>query len=291
MTVATHHFAPGGLLLVDVSCWAYRFFHTTGRHAAWHAHQFVERVARELRPAYAAQCCDGPEKTFRHKRSRAYKAKRGAPDPELLRQRERLEWSLEDGLGIRRVASYGYEADDVMATLVERARCSGAPLEVVMLALDKDLLQLVDERCCVWNGHRGKKCKLFRPRRVRARYGVGPEQMRDWQALVGDSTDGVAGARGIGPKQAAAILAAFGTLEAALKVPYEDFVAAPGLSRSAYDRLHGGLRGVELALDLVTLRRDAPLEHDGLGWLRWRPDELLEEQWDDGEGEGVELDL
>ena len=264
------------LLLIDLSCWLHRFWHTTGRFAPRHCYSFFERVLGELESEYAAVCCDTQPPGFRHALYKHYKSNRPMPDQQLIQAERELRWLLEDAQGLPPVEAPGFEADDVIATLAARAQPLGPNsaepgLSVVVLGLDKDIAQLVGVNLVLWDGKR----KVTGPQEVLDKYGVGPSQMRDWQALVGDSTDNVPGAKGIGPKQATAILQAFGSLERAMTVSPVDFT--PGecanivnSSPATYRRLHASEDSIKLALELVTLRRDVPLGFESIEQLRWK---------------------
>src|SRR5262249_16664275 len=114
----------------------------------------------------------------------------------------------------------GFEADDVIATMTRQARERG--MRVVLVSSDKDLLQLVDEDVrmvrAVWlGGQRGREGAmqdgLFGPAEVAERYGVGPKQLGDVLALMGDSVDNIPGVPGIGEKTAAELIQHFGSLD------------------------------------------------------------------------------
>ena len=259
---------PPCLLLVDVSNLAHRFWHTTGRFAAWHAREAVEVALDALAPEYAAQCCDLHAPTFRHKLSRGYKANRPPPDPECHEQVRILTELLEDTLGLRPVSSIGYEADDVIATLDAMAERSG--VSTIIFGKDKDLCQLVSGRCVLWNGKGDERCEVTNIAAVVDKFGVPPRSMRDWQALVGDSTDNVFGVHGVGPKKAAAVLGAFGSLERALTASVSEW-HKNDLPDSLREVIVNSPTVIELAMQLVTLRRDAPLTFDSLERLRWTP--------------------
>lgn len=201
------------LYVFDLSCWAHRFW-ATMQHACWRGWAgMLRRVLRERMPGRVAVCADLPFPTFRHELAPdLYKAARASKDASLL---ERLRWCrevTEDVFGVRVVAQRGFEADDLIASLVRAQVAAGG--RAVIVGLDKDLLQLVDRarRVVMWDG----KARVWGPHEVHARWGVWPCQLGDYLALAGDTADGVPGVRGVGPKGAAALLTRWGTLDAAL---------------------------------------------------------------------------
>lgn len=254
--------APGAadvLYILDLSCWIYRFYATTGGRAAHCFIEFIGNVLRRQRPQYFAVCCDTPWPTFRHelapKRDKAgYKAQRPPPDPTLL---ERVRWAremLEDVYGFAIYAHRGFEADDLIATLARHARADG--MRVVIIALDKDLMQLVDEHCVLWDG----KQRVVGEPEVIEKFGVRPDQLRDYLAIVGDSADNIPGVHGAGPKAAVELLHEFGTLSEALAVASTPYDRPFWQKRPKYrDLLRTNTSAAELSKKLVTLA-DAPVD-------------------------------
>lgn len=244
------------LYLFDLSCWMFRYWATMKGRAAHGFLDFVGRVLSDRMPSHVAICADLPFPTFRHELSTSYKATREEKDPTLV---ERLRWAREmclDIHGIQTVAVQGFEADDVLATLTSRATAAG--MNVVMLALDKDMMQLVDgERVFMWDGKRS----VVGPDQVVEKFGVPPTQLRDYLALVGDTVDGVPGVRGLGPKAAAELLDAYPDLDTMLKAALD--VRAEGLFRRR-PRYRSMLRDqaeeAKLYQKLVTLVEDVPIK-------------------------------
>ena len=190
-----------------------------------------------------------------------YKANR-PPMPDALRaQLPELDQWLE-ALGWPVLRQEGREADDVIAA-VAMAR-EGA--ETAIVTHDKDLMQLVVERD-VYLVQTGAKGALDRigPAEVEAKFGVAPGQIRDYLALLGDSSDNIPGVPGVGAKTAAALLKQFGSAEALLARIAE--VAKPGIRKSLEENRNLLLRN----LDLVRLDLDLPPDWRGLDALRRRP--------------------
>jgi len=248
---------PETFYLFDLSCWMHRYWATMKGRAAHGFLDFVGRILADRRPSHVAICADLPFPTFRHDLApELYKATRKEKDPGLL---ERIRWAremCEDIHGVHVVAAQGFEADDLLATLTTRA--VSAKMKVVMLALDKDMMQLVDgERVWMWDGKAG----IVGPEHVVEKFGVLPGQLRDYLALVGDTADGVPGVRGIGTEAATELLRAYPDLDTMLKEALD--VKANGLFREK-PRYRALLRDqaqeAKLYQQLVTLRTDVPIK-------------------------------
>lgn len=198
---------------------------------------------QHLKPAYLAMATDAPRKsTFRRKLFPGYKANRGegedGPPEEVVIQLARCN-QIVKLLGVPLIGADGFEADDVIATLVDI--CASDEVECVIASRDKDLHQLV-----------GPNCRAYDPadrewidaNHVQKRWGVPPHKVVEVMTLQGDRTDCVPGIKGYGPKKALAAIKSHGT---AL-----EFANAAGIDKE------------ELALQrrLVELRRDVPLDVD-----------------------------
>lgn len=141
-----------------------------------------------------------------------YKAGRLELDPAVERQVEQLR-SVLAALDIPQFEVAGYEADDILKTLAGQAEAVG--VETLIVSGDRDLFQVVSLRTRVLYPTRGNNDPdLYDPERVEQRYGVQPEQFRDFKALVGDPSDNIPGVRGIGAKSAAQLLQTYGDLDA-----------------------------------------------------------------------------
>jgi 5'-3' exonuclease len=201
-------------------------------------------------------------RSFRNDLFPGYKTEAGVP-AELLAQFPIAEDGLE-ALGVVVWRMTNYEADDALATAA--ARFAPRADQVVLMSPDKDLAQCVQGRRVVCYDRR--KGAFFDEEGVWGRFGVAPESIPDYLALVGDSADGLPGVRGWGAKSSAAVLARYRHIEG---IPLEAELWDPGV-RGA-DRLVGALRG-SLAEALVyrflaTLRRDVPLRQT-VADLEWK---------------------
>ena len=178
--------------------------------------------------------------TYRHESLPGYQAGRDFPR-DLTEQLDRLP-ELCSALGITYGKAEGYEADDFLAAAVAREEEAGRP--TLVLTSDRDMFQLATELTTILQPTRGVgELARVGPAEVRERYAVEPAQVPDFIALRGDPSDRIPGARGVGPKKAAEVLRAFGTLEAALE--------AGRFSAEAED--------LRLYRRIATLDADAPL--------------------------------
>ena len=145
--------------------------------------------------------------TFRSALFEAYKADRGEMPDELVGQIPKI-YQVLAAMAIPVLACEGYEADDVLATIARL--CDEAGANCFLVTGDKDCRQLITDRVAVYNI---RKNQVFDAAALRQEWGVGPDQVVDFQALVGDKIDNIPGVPGIGPKTAQALLDAYGTLD------------------------------------------------------------------------------
>lgn len=198
------------IALVDLSSIAYPIYMMSGAQPDpdYTSREIVARV-RSLTATHpkTAICCD-KGKSFRHDISQDYKANRPEREAALHHQIALAVEQLQaDGYPVWAVK--GFEADDLIATATTVA-LGLADTTVLILSADKDLLQLVGPRVRAMSVTHGA---IYDEAAVVAKFGVKPSQMRDYLTLVGDTSDNVKGAAGIGPKKAAELLGRYGDLE------------------------------------------------------------------------------
>ena len=203
---------------------------------------------------------DPPTKTFRHDAFEEYKAHRAATPDDFYPQLEKIK-KLVDLLGLKRLEIPGYEADDVIGTLARKAELEGYPVRI--LTGDRDSFQLLSEAVQVMlpDG------RLMTPQAVQEKYGVTAAQWVDYRALVGDSSDNLPGARGIGEKTAARLLQEWGSLDAL----YENLEALPPKLRAILER---NRNNVQLSHTLSEIHTDLPIELDFRDCHRREPDRM-----------------
>ncbi|HET8699933.1 MAG TPA: DNA polymerase I, partial [Gammaproteobacteria bacterium] len=240
------------LVLVDGSSYLYRAFHalpalSTARGEPTGAVLGVVNMLYKLLDDYAPESMavvfDAPGRTFRDDMFAEYKANRTPMPDELRAQIEPLLETIE-AMGIPLLRVEGVEADDVIGTLARQASAAGQT--TVISTGDKDLAQLVDEHVRLVNTMDGSA--LDRDG-VLAKFGVAPEQMIDYLALVGDSSDNIPGVPGVGPKTAAKWLQQYRDLDT-LKAHAGEITGKVG------ERLRDALPDLDLSKRLATIRCD-----------------------------------
>jgi 5'-3' exonuclease len=205
---------------IDASFFVFRAYHSmppdmvdaegNATHALYGFARFISDFMEQVRPARIGVAFDESvrgETSFRGGIYPRYKANREAPPADLARQ-FRLCREFCRQLGVAEFASAEYEADDIIGTLAARSRAAG--LCNVLVTRDKDLSQLIRDGDVYWD-YTGKV--RYRYHDIGARFGASPELIADLLALTGDTVDNVPGVPGIGKKTAAALLAAFGSLD------------------------------------------------------------------------------
>ncbi len=258
----------GKLWLVDGSSYLYRAFHalpplTSSRGeptgAVLGVLNMLNKLLKEESPDRIAIVFDAPGRTFRDDLFEEYKAHRPPMPDDLRAQLEPLLAAVEAmGLPLLRVP--GVEADDVIGTLASQA--AGRGLNTVISTGDKDMAQLVSERIGLVNTMTGSR--LDRDG-VKAKFDVWPEQVVDYLALVGDSSDNIPGVPKVGPKTAAKWLNQYGTLDAIVAHAEE----IPG---KVGESLREHLGRLDLSRRLATIRRDLELDVPPDGLARGTPD-------------------
>jgi DNA polymerase-1 len=248
------------VLLIDTYSLFFRAFHALPpmntlagepTSAIYGLSALLLKMLREERPEGCAFALDRPEPTFRHEAFPEYKGTRDAAPSELVRQFERLDQLLER-LAMPRFSLRGFEADDVLATLARELSERGS--NVLIASGDRDMFQLITERVEVlFLGQRGKPPRRYDEAAVRERFGISPERLPLYVALLGDTSDNIPKVKGIGPKAAQQVASRFRDADALLA----------GLGELANPRLEALLRAHSEQIcsseRLVRLRRDVPL--------------------------------
>jgi len=179
---------------------------------------FINQVFRLLKaekPDYLVAVFDSKEKTFRHERYPEYKATREKMPDELVEQLPHL-WKLLEAMNIVSVAQPGFEADDIIGTLVTQAPEFG--MDSYIVSGDKDFMQLVNDQVFLYTTlRRSQEVMIYNRAGVEEKWGVPPDKIIDLLGLMGDSSDNVPGVRGVGEKSAVKLIQQFGSLDNALK--------------------------------------------------------------------------
>ncbi len=207
------------LVVIDGPSHLYRAYHaisylSTSRgvpsHAVFGMSVMLWKLLREEQPDYVAVAWDAPGPTFRHEAFEAYKIQRpGMPD-DLVRQIPHVK-ALFEALRIPLLEMAGYEADDILGTVVDRVR--DLPVDVVLVTGDKDMLQLVGPRVRVLSANSKGERQLFDEALVREKWQVEPAQIPDLLGLMGDAVDNIPGVPGVGEKTAVKLIRQFGSVE------------------------------------------------------------------------------
>jgi DNA polymerase-1 len=173
----------------------------------------VLRAIQDVKPDAVAIAFDLGKPTFRHERYLEYKATRQRMPDELRDQFPKVR-EVVAALGFPVYEREGFEADDVIATLVGQAEAR--ELDTTIVTGDLDMLQLVTDRTHLVVSLRGGVANtvVYDIARIAERWGLRPDQMLDYKALRGDATDNIPGVPGVGEKTAAKLVATFGTLDA-----------------------------------------------------------------------------
>jgi DNA polymerase-1 len=208
--------APDVLYIVDLSSYVLRAYHAIAplsnpagepTHAVHGTLSMLERLVRQCRPSLLAIAMDSGRATFRKEIYDAYKANRPPSPADLSQQMARCE-QIVRAFNIPIFKQDGVEADDLIASVV---KCTESQqLKIVIVAADKDLMQLVSERTIMWDTMRDR---VFGVPEVEERFGVRVDQLRDLLALTGDTSDNVPGVPSVGPKTAKELLVEFDTLD------------------------------------------------------------------------------
>ena len=218
------------------------------------------KIIQELNPDYIAACFDLPKPTFRHDVFSDYKGGRKPTDDELKKQLQRSR-DVFAAFGIPIYDAEGFEADDVLGTIVEQLKKD--PIDIVIASGDMDTLQLVDgTKVSVYTLRKGiQDTILYDEQAVKDRFMFGPELLIDYKGLRGDPSDNIPGIRGIGEKTATSLITAFGNLEeiyAALEKSEEDFIAKGFKVRTA-KLLREGKDEAFFSKMLATIVLDVPI--------------------------------
>jgi 5'-3' exonuclease len=247
------------LTLIDLSSLAFPIWHMSQSDPNPNvvADQLVARV-RGLGDDHTAIACDSG-KSFRNEVSADYKANRKPEERATLYHQIDLALERLRGDGFPIWSATGFEADDVIASAVNRAAADGH--DVVIVSADKDLLQLVTDAEAGVGSVQAKSIKtgdLIDEAAVEARFGVKPSQMRDYLTIVGDASDNVKGVAGIGEKGAAAVLQKYGSLD----IVYAEIDQDPlgtALKPSQVLALQAFRSRLPEVRTLITLRTDADI--------------------------------
>ena len=245
------------IFLIDGSSYLYRAFHampplTTSKGLPTGAVKGVTNMLRNLRKenpdSYYLAIFDAKGKNFRHTIYPDYKANRPPMPMELREQLSPLK-EICNAMGMPVIEVPGVEADDVIATLAIEGSNKG--MSVVISSLDKDLMQLVKDPMVKMMNTMNKQ--IYNEEGVEKKFGVKPDQIIDYLALVGDSSDNIPGVSKVGPKTAAKWLNEFNNIEGIVKNA-ESFTGVVG------NNLRDSIQDLDRNIELVRLKKDVDIK-------------------------------
>jgi len=210
------------------------------------------KVIKDLKPNYIALAYDVKGPTFRDEIYEFYKEGRPEMEKELERQLPLVDEVVE-AFNISIFSKVGYEADDVIATLVDKLKTKG---EIIVVTGDIDLFQIIDKNVKVYAPLKGLSDPiLYGEGEVKERFGFDPHKILDYKALQGDASDNIPGVKGIGEKTATELLKKYKNIE-------DIYKNISQVDKRLVILLREGKNTVELSRRLVELKRDVPLEVD-----------------------------
>lgn len=259
------------LVLIDAHALIHRAYHAlpefsdssgepTG--ALYGVSTMLMRVFKDLKPDYIAACFDLPKPTFRHVAYEAYKGKRKEIDNALVSQLKKSR-DLFTAFGITCFESEGFEADDLLGTIVHELR-TNKNLDIIIVSGDMDTMQLIDgKRVQVFTLKKGlNDTILYDEAKVIERYGFGPKQIPDYKGLAGDPSDNIIGVQGIGEKSATELVKQYGSLEILYKnlKKNRQTLLDDGIKERVVKLLEEQEEEAMFSKTLATIRLDAPIQ-------------------------------
>jgi DNA polymerase-1 len=257
------------LVLIDGHAILHRAYHAlpktlVNRHgqlvnAVYGFIRMLFRVIEDLEPSYLLVAFDRPEPTFRHKVYVGYQVQRPKMDEEMKDQIDLVKEVL-GAFSIPIFEKSGYEADDVIGTLVRQASARSKVRSIIVTG-DRDIFQLINDSTFVYVPVRGfSQAEMFDKKKAKDSLGIWPRQVVDYKALVGDSSDNYPGVPGVGPKTATFLLERFGSLDKIYK-------SLGKISGSVKEKLEKGRESALLSQKLALIVTEVPVK---LGLRRCR---------------------
>ena len=255
-------------ILVDGSSYLFRAYHAmpdmsnskrepTG--TIYGVINMIRRLLKDYDPEYLAVVFDAKGKTFRNDMYKEYKANR-PPMPDDLRQQIEPIHNIIKAMGLPLICVPGVEADDVIGTLSEQATRLG--IDTVISTGDKDMAQLVNKHVSLVNTMTDVHMDV---EGVKEKFGVAPERIIDYLALIGDTADNVPGVPKVGPKTAVKWLGLYDSLDGVMK-------SAEEIKGKVGENLRNFMSELPLSRDLVTIKCDVELDENPETLKRQNPD-------------------
>lgn len=250
------------IYLIDGSCFIYRAYHAIKplssskgipTNAIYGFTRMLLKLLREKNVQYMLIAFDSPYPTKRHSLYEEYKITRPETPKDLPIQIEYIK-AIVDALGIMKLEIPGYEADDIIATAVSQlSNKKSSESEFYIVTLDKDMLQIVSENTKIYDPFNNL---IIDRDSILKKYGIQPDKLTDFMALVGDSIDNIPGIKGIGEKTAAELLKRYGSIDNILKSLE---ILKPS---KVAEIIRKNKDSLILSRELVILKTDAPIEID-----------------------------
>ena len=244
-------------ILVDGSSYLYRAYHAmppltnadgqaTG--AAYGVVNMLRKLLRDYNPQHIAVVFDAKGKTFRNDMYPEYKAHR-PPMPDDLREQIEPIHAIVRAMGLPLLMVDGVEADDVIGTLAQQATEQG--INTVISTGDKDMAQLVNEHITLINTMNNATTDI---QAIRDKYGIAPNRIIDYLALMGDKVDNIPGVPSVGPKTATKLLQQYDSLEGVI-------AHADEVKGKLGEKLREAAPDLPLSYQLATIKLDVPLDY------------------------------
>ena len=255
-------------ILVDGSSYLFRAYHAMPKLSNSQGEQtgaiygvinMIRRLLKDYDPEHIAVVFDAKGKTFREDLYAEYKANRPPMPEELAEQIEPIHQIIQ-AMGLPLLCVTGVEADDVIGTLAREAESKG--IETIISTGDKDMAQLVDEHVTLVNTMSDSVSDI---QGVKDKFGITPEQIIDYLALIGDTVDNVPGVPKVGPKTAVKWLQQYGSLDD-IMAKADEFKGKVG------EYLRDSLEQLPLSRELVTIKCDVELDDTPETLKRGKPD-------------------
>ena len=221
------------------------------------------KIITDLKPDYIVACYDLPQKTFRHEAYDNYKAGRAKADDALVAQLKSSR-KLFEAFQIPMYDMPGFEADDMLGTIVAQVKSKKIDVDVIVASGDMDTLQLVDKKHVqVFTLKKGiNDTILYDEEKVFERFNFKPKLLVDYKGLRGDPSDNIIGVKGIGEKTATTLVSQIGTIEEIYKVLKKDDsrLKELGITPRVKQLLIDNEEEALFSKTLATIRHDAPID-------------------------------
>ena len=249
------------LVLIDTFNFLHRAYHALPKtltdkegqptNAVYGVTSMLISLFDQLKPDYVLAALDDIEPTFRVEEFTGYKAHRKPMEDDLSSQIPKV-FEIIDAFGIPKLSLAGYEADDVIGTMVEKYK-DEEDLEIIVVSNDRDLWQLVGKNVLVMSPQSKGMAEWIGEKEVKARYGFRPEQIIDYKGLKGDPSDNIPGVYGIGQKTATKLIKEYKNIEGV----YQHIEQIE--PESVRKKLIENYEQAQMSKMLATIIKDAPM--------------------------------